>query len=194
MRAAFAAKPWTASRCAPWIASTRARTILVTQPDERIDCSFCVPEYPVDAIKPDTDPGFEKWLSLNAKHGKIWPKITFKKGFRPTLTSGRGSRTRCRPEYGWNSARGDLRYHERIFSSGKAFLCSFSKVNRSAAPQWQKSWQRSLIVLDAPRIVARRTKLSTHCRHFVNAPIQRLQLVGNLHKNLTARSHLTELS
>src|SRR6516162_2743029 len=76
MRAAFAAKPWTAWRCAPWIVSTRARTC---HPDECIDCSICVPECPVDAIKPDTDPGLGEWLSLNAKYAKIWPSIKVKK-------------------------------------------------------------------------------------------------------------------
>jgi ferredoxin len=53
--------------------------MLVIHPDECIDCSVCVPECPVDAIKPDTEPGFEKWLSLNAEYAKIWPKITVKK-------------------------------------------------------------------------------------------------------------------
>jgi hypothetical protein len=33
----------------------------------------------VDAIKPDTEPGLEKWLSLNAEDAKIWPNITVKK-------------------------------------------------------------------------------------------------------------------
>jgi ferredoxin len=33
----------------------------------------------VDAIKPDTDPGLEEWLSLNAKYAKIWPSIKIKK-------------------------------------------------------------------------------------------------------------------
>ena len=31
--------------------------MLVIHPDECIDCGVCVPECPVDAIKPDTDPG-----------------------------------------------------------------------------------------------------------------------------------------
>jgi ferredoxin len=39
----------------------------------------CEPECPVDAIKPDTEPGLEKWLSLNGKYAKIWPNITLKK-------------------------------------------------------------------------------------------------------------------
>jgi ferredoxin len=40
--------------------------MLVIHPDECIDCSVCVPECPVDAIQPDTDPGLEEWLSLNS--------------------------------------------------------------------------------------------------------------------------------
>jgi ferredoxin len=52
-----------------------------------------VPECPVDAIKPDTEPGLEKWLSLNAEYAKIRPNVTVKKAPRPTPRSGRGSRT-----------------------------------------------------------------------------------------------------
>jgi len=43
----------------------------------------CEPECPVDAIKPDTEPGLEKWLSLNAEHAKIWPNITVKRAPPP---------------------------------------------------------------------------------------------------------------
>jgi NAD-dependent dihydropyrimidine dehydrogenase PreA subunit len=42
--------------------------MLVIHPDGCIDCGVCVPECPVDAIKPDTEPGLEKWLSLNPRH------------------------------------------------------------------------------------------------------------------------------
>ena len=52
--------------------------MLVIHPDECIDCSVCEPECPVDAIKADTEPGLEKWLSLNAEYAKIWPNITIK--------------------------------------------------------------------------------------------------------------------
>src|SRR6476646_5053572 len=54
--------------------------MLVIHSDECIDCGVCVPECPVDAIKPDTEPGLEKWLSLNAEYAKIWPNITVKLG------------------------------------------------------------------------------------------------------------------
>ena len=53
--------------------------MLVIHPDECIDCGVCEPECPVDAIKPDTELGLEKWLSLNAEYAKIWPNITAKK-------------------------------------------------------------------------------------------------------------------
>jgi Domain of unknown function (DUF3470) len=52
-----------------------------------------VPECPVDAIKPDTEPGLEKWLSLNAEYAKIWPNITVKKASPPDSKEWEGSRT-----------------------------------------------------------------------------------------------------
>ena len=53
--------------------------MLVIHPDECIDCGVCEPECPVEAIKPDTEPGLEKWLKLNAEYAKTWPNITVKK-------------------------------------------------------------------------------------------------------------------
>src|SRR6478736_6455918 len=44
--------------------------VLVIHPDECIDCGVCEPECPVDAIKPDTEPGLEKWLSINTEFAK----------------------------------------------------------------------------------------------------------------------------
>jgi ferredoxin len=37
--------------------------MLVIHPDECIDCGICEPECPVDAIKPDTEPG-----RVNSRH------------------------------------------------------------------------------------------------------------------------------
>jgi len=51
---------------------------LVIHPDECIDCGVCEPECPVDAIKPDTEPGLDKWLVLNTKYAEIWPNIVEK--------------------------------------------------------------------------------------------------------------------
>jgi len=53
--------------------------MLVIHPDECIDCGVCEPECPAEAIKPDTEPGLEKWLSLNAEYAKSWPNISVKK-------------------------------------------------------------------------------------------------------------------
>ena len=53
--------------------------MLVIHPDECIDCGVCEPECPVDAIKPDTEPGLEKWLETNAKYALVWPNITIKR-------------------------------------------------------------------------------------------------------------------
>ena len=53
--------------------------MLYIHPDECIDCGVCEPECPVDAIKPDTEPGVEKWLTVNAEFAKQWPNITTKK-------------------------------------------------------------------------------------------------------------------
>jgi ferredoxin len=50
--------------------------MLVIHPDECIDCGVCEPECPVDAIKPDTEPGLDFWLDLNRKYSEIWPNIT----------------------------------------------------------------------------------------------------------------------
>jgi ferredoxin len=53
--------------------------MLVIHPDECIDCGVCEPECPVDAIKPDTEDGLEKWLGINAKYARVWPNITIKR-------------------------------------------------------------------------------------------------------------------
>jgi ferredoxin len=53
--------------------------MLVIHPDECIDCGVCEPECPAEAIKPDTEAGLEKWLSLNAEYSKSWPNITVKR-------------------------------------------------------------------------------------------------------------------
>jgi ferredoxin len=53
--------------------------MLAIHPEECIDCGVCEPECPVDAIKSSTEPGLEKWLSLNAEYANIWPNITVKK-------------------------------------------------------------------------------------------------------------------
>src|SRR6201989_3375702 len=53
--------------------------MLVIHPDECIDCGVCEPECPVDAIKPDTESGLEKWRKVNAEYAGQWPNITIKR-------------------------------------------------------------------------------------------------------------------
>ena len=46
--------------------------MLVIHPDECIDCGVCEPECPVDAIRPDTEPDMDKWVTFNREYlGKM---------------------------------------------------------------------------------------------------------------------------
>ena len=56
----------------------RGRKHVGHSPDECIDCGVCEPECPVDAIKPDTEPGAESWVEFNRKYSELWPVITKK--------------------------------------------------------------------------------------------------------------------
>ena len=53
--------------------------------DKCIKCKYtdCVEVCPVDAIKPDTEPGLEKWLEINREYADKWPNITAKKEALP---------------------------------------------------------------------------------------------------------------
>src|SRR6516164_7410403 len=68
--------------------------MLVIHPDECIDCGVCEPECPVDAIKPDTEPGMEKWFAINAKYALVWPNITMKHEPPPDAKDWRANLTR----------------------------------------------------------------------------------------------------
>jgi ferredoxin len=52
--------------------------MLVIHPDECIDCGVCEPECPIEAIKPDSEPGVAPWLELNLKYARLWPNIVEK--------------------------------------------------------------------------------------------------------------------
>ncbi|RZI47779.1 ferredoxin family protein [Rickettsiales endosymbiont of Peranema trichophorum] len=52
--------------------------MLVINPDECIDCGVCVAECPAEAISAES-PALIDWMELNAKHAKIWPRISDKK-------------------------------------------------------------------------------------------------------------------
>lgn len=67
--------------------------MLVINPDECIDCGVCEPECPAEAILPDTEPGLEKWIELNAEYAAKWPNITEKKDALPEAPEFTASRT-----------------------------------------------------------------------------------------------------
>ena len=64
--------------------------MLVIHPDECIDCGVWEPECPVDAIKPDTEPGLEKWLEINTQYAQVWPNITVKREPPPDADEWKG--------------------------------------------------------------------------------------------------------
>ena len=80
--------------------------MLVIHPDECIDCGVCEPECPIDAIKPDTEPGLEKWLEVNAEYAGVWPNITQKKPHPPMQNSMKISRISLRNTSRLSLARG----------------------------------------------------------------------------------------
>ena len=93
--------------------SYEGENVLVIHPDECIDCGVCVPECPVDAIKPDTEPDLEKWLELNrefARSGRTSrPKRTCPRtpgltGTRPgnSISTFRLSRVRATEHVHWH--------------------------------------------------------------------------------------------
>ena len=65
--------------------------MLVIHPDECIDCGVCEPECPGRvAIKPDTEPGLEKWLSTTRNTPSYGLILRSRRNLRPTPKSGRG--------------------------------------------------------------------------------------------------------
>ena len=57
--------------------------MVVIDPQTCIDCGVCQIECPIEAISPDTQPGMEKWVEMNAEYAKIWPSITWPKAPLP---------------------------------------------------------------------------------------------------------------
>lgn len=45
--------------------------MLAIHPDECIDCGVCEPECPASAIYPDSAPGLDGWLELNAEYSAM---------------------------------------------------------------------------------------------------------------------------
>jgi len=83
------------------------KNMLVIHPDECIDCGVCEPECPIEAIKPDTEPGLERLLSLNAEFSKIWPNITAKKPPPPDAKDWEGKADKLEKDFDPEPGEGD---------------------------------------------------------------------------------------
>ena len=93
--------------------------MLVIHPDECIDCGVCEPECPADAIKPDTEPGLEKWLEVNTEYAKTWPNITQKK---------RNSRPTPRISRAWKASSRNIFLRRRVRRLIKAPIYPFAAL------------------------------------------------------------------
>ena len=81
--------------------------MLVIHPDECIDCGVCEPECPAEAIKPDTEPGLEKWLKLNAEYAEKWPNITVRKDPLPEAAEFDGVANKLDTQFSAEPGEGD---------------------------------------------------------------------------------------
>jgi ferredoxin len=81
--------------------------MLVIHPDECIDCGVCEPECPAEAIKPDSEPGLDKWLKLNADMAKGWPNITVKRDPPPDAKEFDGKPDKFDAFFSENPGEGD---------------------------------------------------------------------------------------
>lgn len=80
---------------------------LAINPDECIDCGVCEPECPAEAIKPDTEPGLDKWLQLNNEYSRIWPNITIKRDPLPQAKEMDGVPDKLEKYFSANPGQGD---------------------------------------------------------------------------------------
>jgi ferredoxin len=70
--------------------------MLVIHPDECIDCGVCEPECPADAIRPDTEPDLDHWVTFNRKYAELWPVIVTKKDAMPEATERDGEKDKVK--------------------------------------------------------------------------------------------------
>ena len=68
---------------------------------------MCEPECPAEAIKPDTEPGLEQWLKLNADLSRSWPNITQKKEAPEDAKSWDGVPNKYDEHFSANPGEGD---------------------------------------------------------------------------------------
>ena len=73
--------------------------MLVINPNECIDCGVCEPECPAEAIVPDTEPGLDQWVELNARFSAEWPNITVKGETPPDADEWKGRPDKLAKEF-----------------------------------------------------------------------------------------------
>ena len=83
------------------------KVMLVIDPEECIDCGVCEPECPAEAILPDTEPGLEKWIELNAKYARVWPNITAQKEPLPDAERRDGEENKLEKYFSEDPGEGD---------------------------------------------------------------------------------------
>jgi ferredoxin len=66
--------------------------MLVIHPEECIDCGVCEPECPVEAIKPDTEPGAESGSSSTLTMQKLGPILRSSETLPQIQKNGKASR------------------------------------------------------------------------------------------------------
>ena len=81
--------------------------MLVINPEECIDCGVCEPECPAEAIFPDTQPGLESWLKLNAEYTSVWPNIPIKREGPADATMFDGVPNKLEQHFSANPGQGD---------------------------------------------------------------------------------------
>jgi ferredoxin len=67
----------------------------------------CEPECPVEAIKPDTEPGLEQWLEVNREYADKWPNITSKKPALPEAEQYRDVQDKFEKYFSSEPGKGD---------------------------------------------------------------------------------------
>lgn len=81
--------------------------MLVIHPDECIDCGVCEPECPIDAIKPDTEEGMDKWVEINRRYAAQWPVLTYKKDALPEAEEFKDKPNKFQDWFSPNAGDGD---------------------------------------------------------------------------------------
>jgi ferredoxin len=92
---------------------------LVIHPDECIDCGVCEPECPADAIRPDTEPDMEKWVTFNRKYSIMWPVIVTKKDQMPDAEARDGETGKLEKYFSENPGAGGCRWPDPARTEGR---------------------------------------------------------------------------